>query len=271
MQRPGRHPARGGGDGRAQAVEGGQPELEPLALGAETVGRRHAAVFERDLAERVRRREHEGAHELEPGRVGCDHERRDPFVALPPVGGGEDGVKVCDPGVRNECFRAAQDVARAVTTRGRRDRCRVRARFGLGHRERCDGPAREHPGKPALLERRVARQEDRHRAEGLEREHGVGKRGGARQGLTHQARRAQIELSDRREPARPAEARHEVARLGAPGGVVGGLRECGDFACRVRRDPRRQGHVGFGQEGGDDGRIGHGQTNLGSRFALKAS
>src|SRR5438046_7688322 len=39
-----------------------------------------AAVFERDLAERVRRREHEGAHELEPGRVGCDHERRDPLV-----------------------------------------------------------------------------------------------------------------------------------------------------------------------------------------------
>src|SRR2546425_6103653 len=30
---------------------------------------------------------------------------------------------------------------------------------------------------------------------------------------------------DRREPARPAEPRHEVARLGARGGVVGGLRE----------------------------------------------
>src|SRR2546422_4205542 len=28
-------------------------------------------------------------------------------------------------------------------------------------------------------------------------------------------------LSDRREPARPAEPRHEVARLGARGGVVG--------------------------------------------------
>ncbi len=216
-------------------------------------------------------REHEGAHELEPGRVGCDHERRDPLVALPPVGGREDGVKVRNSGVRDEGLHAGENVAVAVPCRGRRNRGHVRARFGLGHRERRHRPAGEDGGEPAVLELARARQQDRHGAQGLEREHGVRERRGARQGLAHEARRAQVLVCDRREPARLAEPCQEIARLGPRGGVVGGLGEGGDFARRVVRGPRRQGDVGLSQEGANGGRIGHGQTNLGSRFALKAS
>jgi len=203
--------------------------------------------------------------------AGCDHERRDPLVALPPVGGGEDGVKVRNPGVRDEGLHAGENVAVAVPCRGRRNRGRVRAGLRLSQREGRHGPAREHRRHPSVLELAVAGKKDGHSAEGLQREHRVGERRGGGQGLAHEARRAQVLVCDRREPARLAEPCQEIARLGPRGGVVGGLGEGGDFARRVVRGPLRQGDVGLSQEGANGRRIGHGQTNLGSRFALKAS
>ena len=105
----------------------------------------------------------------------------------------------------------------------------------------------------------------------MQREHRVGERRCGRQRLAHQAGRAQVEVPDRREPSRLAEPRQQLTRLEPCGSVVGGLGEGRDLARRVVRGPRRQGDVGLSQEGADGGRIGHGQTNLGSRFALKAS
>ena len=44
-----------------------------------------------------------------------------------------------------------------------------------------------------------------------------------------------------------------------------------EFGGGVGRHPRRQGDVRFREERADGGRVRHGQTNLGWRFALNAS
>ena len=219
----------------------------------------------------MRRREHEGTHERQPGRVRGHHEGRDPLVALRWVGRGKHGIEIGETGVRDEGLGAREHVTRAVPPRARRDRRGVRAGLDLGQREGRHGPARERRGDPAVLERAVAGKENRDGAEGLQREHRVGERGGACQRFAHQTCGAQIEVSDRRKPSCLAEAHEQLPCLDPCRSVVRGLGEGREFGGGVGRHPRRQGDVRFREERADGGRVRHGQTNLGWRFALNAS
>ena len=125
--------------------------------------------------------------------------------------------------------------------------------------------------EPAVLLRRRSAQQDRRRAQPLEREHRVGERGRLAQRLAHEAAGAEIEVEDRLEPAARAEQREQGARLPPGRGVVDRLGAAGDLSARRRRQPARRRRVTRLEEGADQPGVGHGYSNLGSRLARKAS
>jgi len=235
LQRPRRHAARGRRDRGPEPVERGQPSLNPSpsAPRRSDAGTRQSsnAISPSGCGAESTR----GRTNLKPGRVGCDHERRRSPCCPSPVAGGEDGVKVRNPGVRDEGLHADENVAVAVPCRGRRNRGHVRAASGsVIANDAIARPARTAGSQRSLSSRAPAsRIGTVPRAWSANTASASGR--GARQGLAHEARRAQVLVCDRREPVRLAEPCQEIARLGPRGGVVGGL---GRGAISPPRSPR---------------------------------
>ena len=176
LERPRRHPARRGGHGRAQAVEGREPQPVTVSLVPDPAGRGHAAVGEGDLPQRMRRAQDLRAHVAEPGCVRRHDEAGDPPPAQRGVGRREDRVEIRDPGVRDQSLCPPKNVVGPIAPRGRGERRHVRSRVRLRHGERRHRPARAHCGEPALLHLGGSGQHDRQGAQRLEREDGVGER-----------------------------------------------------------------------------------------------
>ena len=175
-------------------------DLEALALLAEQVCGRNAAVVERELAGRragdahLRLQPRDG----EAGRVRLDEEGGDARMARIRIGLREDGVEVGDAGVGDEALAAVEDVLVAVADRGRPHRGRVGA--GAGLRERVGGQplAAREPRQVRLLLRLRAGELEPERAELLDREQEA-------------ARRADLrDLLDRDEREQRARARAAV-------------------------------------------------------------
>ena len=106
-------------DSRAGAVENPHGDPKALALLTEQVLGRHAAVDEEALPGRRALDPHlrlDPAH-LEPGRARLDDEGRDPRVTGLGIGLGEDRVELGDSRVRDEPFRAVEDVLVAFPPR----------------------------------------------------------------------------------------------------------------------------------------------------------
>src|SRR5436190_7127535 len=123
-------------DARPRAVEDPHRDPEPLALLAEQVVRRHAAVVEEQLAGRRALDPHLRLDpaDLEARRLRLDHEGRDARVTGRGVGLGEDDVDPGNAGVGDEPLGAVDHVLTAFEPRLGAHRGRVRSRPGLAQR-----------------------------------------------------------------------------------------------------------------------------------------
>ena len=175
-QRSGRHAAGGGGHGGPQPIERREPEAVAASLVSQQGVGGKAAAVEGDLAQRMRRAQHLGPREAEPGRVGRHQEAADSLGALGSVGRGEHGVEIGDPRVGDQRLAAVQDVAVALPPGGGRERGDVGPGAGLGHGEGGHHLARGDRPEPALPLRRRAGEQHRRGAQGLQGEHRVGER-----------------------------------------------------------------------------------------------
>ena len=152
--------------------------------------------LERQLAQRMRLREHVGRDEAQPGRRGRHQEAGDAARPLRAVGRGEDAVEVGDAGVGDEALRAVEHPGVAVATGRRGDRADVASRPRARSSRSRRSPGRRRPaGSHRRALRGAAGERDRHRAESLQREEGVGERRGPAERLADQAERAQLGLA----------------------------------------------------------------------------
>ena len=172
------------------------------------------------------------------------------------IGDREDRHEVRDGAVADEPFRAGEDVVVAIADGLGPDRPDVRARLGLGQRERDEVfPGRE-PRQPArvLLER--AGEDDRQRRELVDREDQAGRRARPAELLDREADRQQIRVE-------AAELRRERQRQDVLRGeqLAQVLRE---LAGPVDlRGPRRDALIGEGADGVSEERLLLGQSVAG--------
>ena len=218
----------------------------------------------------MRRRQLERADEPHAGCVGSDDEAGDALIALLRVSRREHGIEIGDPGVRDERLGAGEHIAVAIRPRGRAERGDVGSRVRLRHRKRRHRLALDGGVDPAAAHRAVLRQQDRHGAERLECEHGVGKRRCGREGLADQAAGAPVLVRDRVEPAGRAQLGEYLPRLAARTRVVRRLGERGEVACGELVHALGERHMLVVQERADRRGVDH-QLNFGSRLARKAS
>ena len=215
---------RHGGQGEALDLEVAHHVEQALALGAEQVVGRHAAVVEDQLGG------HRGAHaellfqtltEGEAGDVLLDHERADAALAGPGVDQEHVAERlVVDGAVGDERLAAVEDVVIAVALGGGAHAEHVGARFRLGHAHAADPFAGEDRRQDALPLRRrgVA-------VEVVHEQHAVGEVGegearvGGRQRLVDDHRRGRIEPGAAVAPRRPSGRAARAPRRGgrAPG------------------------------------------------------
>ena len=86
-----------------------------------------------------------------PSMPALDHEQRDALVAGVRVGPRHDHDQVGEDAVGDEGLLAVEQVMVALVGGGGADPLQVRARAGLGHRDRRDQLAGAQAGEPALL------------------------------------------------------------------------------------------------------------------------
>ena len=218
----------------------------------------------------MRGREHERPHHAQAGGVRGHHEAADALVFLRAIGGGEHGIEIGDPGVRNERLGARQDVAIAGGLGGRAERRDVGAGIRFRHGERRHRAALDRRLEPALAHRVVVRKQHRDDAERLERKDGVGQRGSRGQRLPHDAAGAPVLVADRLQPAGGAQCAEQLAGLKARGGVILGLCERRELARGEFAHALRQRHMFVVEKGANRRGVNH-QMNLGSRLPRKAS
>ena len=104
----------------------------------------------------------------------------------------EDAVDVGDAGVRDQRLAAVEPPAVAVALCGRGEAAHVAAGVGLGHREGGHRLAAGDARQPRRALRVGAAESDRHRAEALQREDGIGERRRGRERLADEAAGAQV-------------------------------------------------------------------------------
>ena len=193
-----------------RAVEDPHRDAEALALLAEQVLGRDAAVVEEDLAGRRALDPHLRLDpaDLEARRVGLDHERGDAGVAGLGIGLGEDDVEVRDAGVGDEALAAVEHVLVALAPRLGAHRGRVGARARLGQRVGGQPLAARQARQPALLLLVAAGELDPERA-----------RAPARRGSGRSSRRPSTAPRSRRAPsARRCRCRRTPPRTAARAG-----------------------------------------------------
>ena len=158
LERGARHAHRLRRDANAPAFEVGQRDAVARALGAEQIGYRHAAVFERDLRRvgRVLAELFLDARDHVAGAVGRHDEGADALLAGCLVGDGEYHGDIGVLAAGDELLHAVEDIMIALALRARGDRACVRSRMRFGQTEASEQPAlRQRLEEIVLL--RVAR------------------------------------------------------------------------------------------------------------------
>src|SRR5207247_9809176 len=153
VERPRRQTARSGPDRRSEKIERPQRNLQTVAGGTEPLARRHAAFFERELADRMRRREIELANDAESRSVCIHHEGRKALACGPWIGLRKYNVKSREPGVRDERFLSGQHVRAAIAARRGLDGGGVGSCFRLCQRKRAEGATGGRGRQVAVCER----------------------------------------------------------------------------------------------------------------------
>jgi hypothetical protein len=153
-QRPAREAERGGADGRTEDIERRHRDLETFARLPQTIFNRNPRAVERKRRERMRRDHLDALRNRQSGRIGINHERRQPLGARAFAGAGEHDVEVRDAAVGDPGLAAVEPhVIVAVRPRRHRERRDVGTCFRLGECKGGDRVAGCDRAKVALLER----------------------------------------------------------------------------------------------------------------------
>ena len=143
--------------------------------------------------ERMRRDHVDARVDVEARRRGFHDERADALRAGRVGLAREHGVEIGDAAVGDPGLGAVEHDPAVLLARAGGHRRDVRARVGLGQRERGDGLAARHARQELALQRRRSGQRDRARAEALHGEREVREALVPREGLADDAQAARVE------------------------------------------------------------------------------
>src|SRR5688572_28984709 len=170
-----RHAARGRADTRAERIERFHRQTKAVAFVSDHVFRRHAALVESDLANRMRGDQWSAFNHTEALHLRANDEGRKRCASVfARAGARKHSVEISDSGVGDKTFAPVDDVGFTVAPRGGLDGGDVRASIWFSQRKRCDRFATRRARKPKLTYVIRRRTRDRERAESLHDKREIG-------------------------------------------------------------------------------------------------